>query len=477
LWPARMALPTEDGNFAELCDKATGYVGDLVEVALETSTPPAIARVLAGATADLTKADSAWFCGDGSAKPPSTSIRQKQQRPVLPSRKACVDYAVDDPGYAAEQHCALCGLAEHDEVASRHDVTSGACVREYTGAERVELARIQCPSDPDGVLAELDRSRRDCGRDGAYEQRAALARTQCRPDGKRRLAAFEWLQREIERTYVFRKGGWRVLRSEVLPGTTQQLTRDAPPCGDAHGLSREWNAEMHAAEGDEIQALCSGEEPPSRPSFEGDELGPVRFTEVLQLFGCVEKTAMTRSVASDARDSQASPAEKTPQRLAAGAELGSDDFQIRAAVLGAAPPQDARAMLQLARWQPASAPAAAEAAFAASAREASRSALAQAEYYYEVEDPSADERSGFLWNMRWTARLRRFRLPEHATAPGADDVSSGAAGDDASRFGLSAAPRDAHSACIDARAKAESGGSALPACETIGPPAGDLLIH
>jgi hypothetical protein len=41
---------------------------------------------------------------------------------------------------------------------------------------------------------------------------------------------------------------------------------------------------------------------------------------------------------------------------------------------------------------------------------ASHLSFAQAEFYYE--GPNADDRKQWLWNMGWTARMRRVRLPE-----------------------------------------------------------------
>lgn len=46
--------------------------------------------------------------------------------------------------------------------------------------------------------------------------------------------------------------------------------------------------------------------------------------------------------------------------------------------------------------------------------EAGRFSIAQAEYYFD--HPGSTASAEWLWDLRWTARLKRFRLPERDTA-------------------------------------------------------------
>jgi len=109
-----------------------------------------------------------------------------------------------------------------------------------------------------------------------------------------------------------------------------------------------------------------------------------------------------------------------PQLIAEGAVLGDEDFQIRAVVIGSRSQSSPNAMLRNLTspeaiedeqhppvWQNVS--------------ELGRVAIAQAEFYFDDAGAASDD---LLWSMKWTARLRRFRLPEAEPAQRAtDDVS------------------------------------------------------
>jgi hypothetical protein len=388
-------LPTEDGAFAEVCDRATGYAGDLVALSLSAAfVPEEIAGLVGDATADLTSGGGTWFCG-GTARAPETTLRPKRELPVLPSRAACNDYDVSDAAYDAREHEALCERAEADEQASSPDERTGACVQ-------------------------------DCRDDGPYAQRAQLAREQCRPDKKRTLRQFTWVERRVERTYEFRRGAWRVQASRVVPLSTRRIVAAHAPCGtDARAVAPHWELETRGADGAH-QPLCSGEEPPQKPAIEGATYGPLYFTEVVDLLGCVERAELTRKLDRDAAGEEAAGDDETPQRIAGGALLGEEPFQARVVVLGDPPSRAAEALVRLATWGDAQAPSAGD-ALLAGARSAARTAYAQAEFYYAVRNPDADERADYLWNTRWHARLRRFRRADAGTASPADDLGNMAA--------------------------------------------------
>jgi hypothetical protein len=435
--PLQAALPTEDGSFAQVCDRATAYTGDLVSLSLAPLVPDAVADLVGDATADLLSDGGTWFCGEG-AKSPHTKIEFDRNLPILPSRAACNDYSTADADYDAHEHAKLCGRAETDEAAAQPDDATGACTR-------------------------------DCRNDGPYAQRAALAREQCLPNGTRKLRRFEWVQRRIERRYEFRHGVWRVTHSDVVPHSAQRIVRDSPPCGAAvHAIAREWTSQMRAPDGAH-QSLCSDERAPQQHGIEGAQYGPVRFTEVVDLLGCIENAKVSRRIERDEQSQRASRDAETPQRIADGARLGEARFQVRAVVLGKPPSRVAERLVDLARW--ASSAPAPEIAFAASARNAARAAFAQAEYYYAVEDPDRDESAGYLWNMRWQARFRRFRAADRDShdAESTDDADTA----DAARFGVEPMPNDARSACIDS-------GAREPACDQVSDAiteTTDLLIH
>jgi hypothetical protein len=93
-----------------------------------------------------------------------------------------------------------------------------------------------------------------------------------------------------------------------------------------------------------------------------------------------------------------------------GVDLGTDAFQIRVAVDGNPPFRGPFEGAKVALWggDP-------ERAGARRLRRAGQVAVAQAEFFYELQEPSKNvtsrnERDDWLWNMHWTARLRRFSL-------------------------------------------------------------------
>ena len=445
---SQMTLPTEDGDFSEVCAHAGGYVGDLVKLTLSHVMPDPIAKLVGDATTELASANDTWFCGGGQGSP-HTTLKTKTKLPILASRKACMSF---DTGadYDADEHAALCGRAEADEAASEPDADTGVCVRA-------------------------------CERNGVYAQRAALAREQCRPASSRKLTNFDWMQREVERSYVFHQGAWRVRQSDVVSGSELRLIRKQPPCGsDDAGVGGDWWPRQRAGDADQPHALCSDERAPHRSGFEGQRYGPVRFVEVVDLFGCVERRTLKRTVERD-RSARSSRQAETPQRLAADAVLGQERFQMRALVLGSARAGKAQSLIEHAAWGR-TAPFA-ETAFAQAARLSARTAYAQAEYYYAVENHDADERASYLWNMRWQARLRRFRMPERDEARGPEPVaaSTGADLEDAAHFGVNNEPSDANEACADARMRSASPArDTEPPCAESGSTISDvnrLLIH
>jgi hypothetical protein len=103
----------------------------------------------------------------------------------------------------------------------------------------------------------------------------------------------------------------------------------------------------------------------------------------------------------------------SPFQLEQDVWLGGSDFQLRAVVIGQAPPGVGRKMVPLTTWQKAPE----ESSFGALARKAGRVGLAQAEYFFDVatfadwndqNDPK--DTVEWLWNQGWVARLRSFRL-------------------------------------------------------------------
>jgi hypothetical protein len=95
-------------------------------------------------------------------------------------------------------------------------------------------------------------------------------------------------------------------------------------------------------------------------------------------------------------------------------ELGDDRFQLRAVMWGEPPFDRAEARVAVATWGDRDAGVS-----YASLEELGRLSFAQAEFYYHDDDV---DRKEWLWNMRWRARLRRFRLPESLSSVLPDEI-------------------------------------------------------
>jgi hypothetical protein len=402
--PPRLMLPTEDGSFAELCGRAGGYVGDTARLALG-EMPDAIAGAVAGVIQDLARSRADWFCGAEGSAAPSSEYKHTVRHPQLPSRQQCQALTPDSPGYDAEAHAAVCDQAEHDEQVSEPERHSGQCGR-------------------------------NCDRE-IYELRAEIARRECAPRaGRDALENFHWQQRRFRRTYAFSRGSWHVASNERTEESTASYrvkTKDRRPCGERRAaIDGAWNLDVRDGEGRALP-LCTNARPPERSGREG-QVRTLEHIEVTHIFGCSEDVKRDYELGEEHRSDRVSggdDGDKTPQVLTADVELGDEPFQLRAIVLGLPPPSASARVIEVARWR---APTEPDAASASSAVQLGRVALAQAEYFYAVESPDADERSSFLWNMRWQGRLRRFRL---------DDSDPDGSGESLDRGGVLAALTEA----------------------------------
>ncbi|MDH5670985.1 MAG: hypothetical protein OEZ06_02490 [Myxococcales bacterium] len=384
--PTRVQLPTEDGSFSELCERAGGMLGDTTDAVLGTVIPRAVSGVVGEAMEDLVGAGAFWFCDErASARPPKTKVREEHRLPILPAQKRCLDAT---PTEAAdfenlgdrqlEEQARLCEEAARELASSAPDPLTGACLQ-------------------------------DCGSDGLYALRTELAREQCQPATSRKLSGFQWQQRQLLLTFAREPEGLRLIDEELL--YERLIGDDDPPCGSRKApVDEAWNREPLGADGTP-KPLCERvEKLPDTSAGEERRL----VTRVDQIFGCIERREREIEVdTGDDADRSYRKSEKernamSPQRLAEGVELGDEDFQLRAVVFGQSPHAAPERALAAASWNPEA---------RAQAREPSlqgRLALAQAEYYFELEKPDAP-RADMMWKMRWRARLRRFRMPETGT--------------------------------------------------------------
>jgi hypothetical protein len=399
--PPRATLPTQDGSFSTLCDRAGQYTGHLTSWALgEISIPDDIAGLIGGAVADLTKSRADWFCGtDGH--PPRTKVEHEYEYPFLASRERCQLFDSQADDYAdsgADEHARVCAQAETDE----QDSTPA----EHTG---------QCTTR--------------CEADGPYDERAARARFACAPDqdGDNDLYAFRWQQRRFSRTYVHERGRWLRESSDEQEerGARYQLrSGNRRPCGHDRGaVGAGWQTSSHDPERGAPVPVCSDAAPPRLAGRPGLRRTLVH-TEVTRIFGCKRKVVQRYDLGAGGADKLDSEQAETkvPQDLLADAVLGEAPFQIRAAVVGDLPWSGPEGVQRIATWGREEPDPVGDAL--PDPRELGRVAIAQAEYFYALEHPKTPP-ADFMWSMRWQARLRRVQLTQTTAHRGADDEREG----------------------------------------------------
>jgi hypothetical protein len=166
------------------------------------------------------------------------------------------------------------------------------------------------------------------------------------------------------------------------------------------------------------------------------------------------------------RGSQSSGENRVPQDLKDDAELGEEVFQVRAIVLGDLPSEQHEKIVEVASWgnEPSGLESAEIGALSA-ARQLGQMAVAQAEYYYAVQNPRSPERGDFMWNMRWQARLRRFRAIDSDPGQTQGQSAEGVPG-----LNVPEGTTDPATACSQA-------GGASDSCAGIDLSMEDLVIH
>ena len=388
--PPRPTLPTVDGSFASLCDHAGDYTGDLTDWAFDAfGFPPEIGDLVGGAVDDLTRSRADWFCGS-SGEPPHTTVKHKYRYPTLSTREQCEAMA-QAANYDAGEHERVCSAAERDEQDSEPD-QHGMCTTR-------------------------------CEPDGPYAERARRARAACtveQPHGDE-LRRFVWQERRFARSYEWRRGAWQRVSSddEEERGARYALHNDnVRPCGERRSpVAADWQLDSVDPETGAAQPLCSNARPPRALGANG-ALRRVMHVDAVNIFSCrrdvEQRYDLSSAQGSDHVDEDGQ--DKLPQRLAEGIALGEEPLQIRAAVIGELPPAGPEGVLRVASWgaderRSAAAPLT---GLVPDVRELGRVAVAQAEYFYAVENPEAPLGDP-MWGMRWQARLRRFRVPGQAT--------------------------------------------------------------
>ncbi len=397
--PTRTTLPVEDGEYLTLCTHAGDYTGDLVKAPFELIGIDLLGDLVDGAVRDLTRGGSQWFCGVGSA--PSTTVEQRIGYPKLPAREACEAATSNAASSASPQAEARCQEAEDEEERARFDTRTGECMQ-------------------------------DCRPGEPYDLRDALAREACNPREHRHRRSYAWQQRRVIYAVTSRDGQ---LAREVQEEELRAQTHRRPPCGRRVRFTTvyDWN-ERQYGEDDQLLPVCSEGEPFPQQLAPGERV-LVERQEVLRVFGC-EQVSRREVEVGEAGDqpSEEEASRRVPQRIAEGAELGGEDFQLRSVAVGSLPRRGPEGALAVSAWGQVEQRSTA----LAGARALGRVASAQAEFYFAGPP---DHRARYLWELSWRARLRRLRAAEgqpQAADEGGDARTATTLGAACSMFGLPA---------------------------------------
>lgn len=395
--PGQLTLPTRDGTYKDLCTKSGEYVGDLVDYGLGPINTPGFS--IGDLTSGLVDAGSSWFCETEGESPPSVAVTREDRLPKLPLAAECEAKSVVESSSDFD-------LASHAELCLRAE-------RETALADAAIHARTGACIEGIGV---------DCGPAGLYELRAKLALQSCAPrEPDSALDAFWYQTHSFTRRYAWVDDAWRV-EEEIVPGTERlQLWTSMPrPCGvEGRGIGAEWHTGS-TPDGAPVP-ICDNIAPPEgAPYLHGDrDTLDLQFTEVLRVFRCRERIRERRELDSGGGDLAADDdGSMAPQLLPEDAALGDELFQLRAFVVDTSPTATSNAILdQL------DSPEEAENEAASTwetVRKLGGFSMAQAEIYFD----GGGAPDSYLWAMRWSARLRPFRLAEREPAErSASDVA------------------------------------------------------
>lgn len=407
----RLTLPVSDDSFSTLCGQAGKFPVKLAADALgRLPAVPQILGALEGPMQGMTSSLSSWFCGDGASPPPSYKRTEERAYPRGQLAKACDDEHLDSSGdltLGGGKISPACEKSQQFEDAAFPDKKTGSCAGS------------------------------DCSANSPYEQKVALAREQCSPTN--RPAPFFYLYQSRAGTVPYRWTGklWVRLDPEYKTPAAREASR--PPCGPklVHPTVAEGyeTTVRKTASVKDVAPVCSDEVAPEQPRRDAPAIGSVRtvrFTEVVQILGCKRREEVTVQV-SNGKSGGSDANGKSPKKVVDEAALGDESFQIRSLVKGEASRSAVDQMVRLPLWNRAE-PKDPLAPF----RQLGKYAVAQSEYFYDGEEA----RDEWMWNMKWRARLRRFRMPQGAALSQLQTVCGSALGavcgsllNDIGRFG------------------------------------------
>ena len=376
-------LPVQDDTFKSLCGRAGQLPIQIAEVYLKFPASNLIFGKLETAMNKISRALSDWFCGDTSSAPTYDET--------------------ESDGYPKLENDDKCQNSKRDQAAPHANAT--------TNKDCAAQQQEQVDAEPDKDTGNCQAGH-DCSLSGAYNRRVVQARVQCDPTQSPPPSDYTYQYRTGRVYYTWVKGQWIRQKPQYDPYAYGDSA--AAPCGPAEvnpAIAVGYNTVVRRNQDiNEVLPVCSDEKVPPVPPFprDNEESDPVDFTEVTQILGCTKSVTKSVDFNLDANGKADKPMDsnqgddKAPKKLEDGATLGDENFQLRSLIIGKFPSDIADPIVKLSLWkqnQPGNPLGPLEAL--------GRISFAQAEYYYEGTASSEE----YMWNMKWRARLVRFRIP------------------------------------------------------------------
>jgi hypothetical protein len=381
-------LPVEDDEYSVLCQKSEDAVCKVVLLPFE-GLDGSVHGPIESACKGFAHSLSSWFCGDEAQGGKNGDFPISRRQDVL---------------YPRLEQTKLCERG--DDAACKWLASSGP--------------------DDFGNCANA----RDCD---AYEVVISEARKQCNPETEKNMKKYTFQTHRTSVVYTFNGKMWQ--RGVPLPGKYSVAKESKkPPCQVIMAESFPYNAPTQRTvyryetkvhpdfDPKTVLPVCSNELPP--PVKLGQRIGDtktVEFAEVSQILGCGRTEDVKVPIKKSDEEKSTDKSTKSPKRIREKTNLGDEAFFLRGIAWTKNNDTETKKIVELAKWGKSGG----DSGFTRMLW-LSRFTYAKAEYFYDGDE---QDRGGFMWNMRWKARLRRFTLPkDHDDATAMTSLCVGAIG-------------------------------------------------
>ena len=462
--PPRLTLPVEDDVYDRLCVEAEKILEGIIRDSV--GRVPLIGKVLSFALKPLIQAVSRFYCyKDPTAEPPTHPIEIDRTLPQTPEGEQCEkDRAEMDTNSAACQ-------AWDEQLKQRRPDENGNCSegddqQQQLCEDNLVQARITCDFNTNRKAENFSWSEATVEEELTYD-----------------LAAGDWKTTKF--TYrepldpsklvnVNTFDGASGLIDQTDPKNPEELIGMDPkpvggrPCDQGYlyynrGMATEeelartwsdWNRVVEQLnEPAHVLPVCSmrakamqglppkpsplnGQDPHAPPASFDQGPHVIQYQAIKHVYGCSQKATIVMKMPGDwdPQTGASDGSDKSPQKMIPDIELGTGDFQMRGIAIagGDGRPTRSEGKLNVSAFHR----EVDTEAWIPFARGAGRINIAQAEYYYNHKGGDDKERDQWMWNMKWRARLVRFRMPGGEEESDQNAQASSSSNPDLSSFGV-----------------------------------------